>query len=218
MAEGEARVRPFAADDLDDLYRICLLTGDGGADASALYRDPRLLGHVYAAPYGVLEPEHAFVLEDAKGVCGYTVGALDTVRFDARVRERWLPALQERYPDPPEPSDGWTRDQRMAHLLHDPDRAFPLSLPPALDGYPSHLHIDLLPRAQGRGWGRRLLETLLARLAADGSPGVHLGVGTANVRAVGFYERLGFAGLFQEHGGRALVMARRLTPPPKAAG
>ncbi len=213
VADDRVRVRPFEARDLDALYRICLLTGDGGADASALYDDPRLLGHVYAGPYGALEPEHAFVLEDDDEVCGYTVGALDTPAFCTRVRERWLPALQRRYPDPPDPPEAWSRDERMMHLLHHPDRAFPLTLPDALEPFPSHLHIDLLPRAQGRGWGRRLMAALLERMAADGSPGVHLGVGTSNARALGFYRHLGFARLFDEAGGRAVVMARGLERP-----
>ena len=52
-----------------------------------------------------------------------------------------------------------------------------------LGEYPSHLHIDLLPRAQGRGNGRALMETFLAALTERGSPGVHLGTSPQNVRA-----------------------------------
>jgi hypothetical protein len=55
-------IRPYHPSDLPALYRICLLTGDSGADASQLYRDPELLGHFYAAPYAVLEPDLCFVL------------------------------------------------------------------------------------------------------------------------------------------------------------
>ena len=58
--------------------------------------------------------------------------------------------------------------------------------------YPSHLHIDLLPDAQGQGAGRRLIETLTTSLAAHGSPGVHLGVAVRNQNARAFYERVGF--------------------------
>ena len=52
-----AEIRAVRPSDLDDLYRICLATGAGGGDASALYRDPKLLGHVYAAPYAVFSPQ-----------------------------------------------------------------------------------------------------------------------------------------------------------------
>ena len=47
---------------------------------------------------------------------------------------------------------------------------------PVVARYPSHLHIDLLPRAQGQGHGRLLIESLLDLLRAEGSGGVHLGV------------------------------------------
>src|SRR5665213_4601378 len=51
-ASGCARdmtdIRPYRADDLAALYEICLKTGDSGKDATALYDDPKLIGHVYA--------------------------------------------------------------------------------------------------------------------------------------------------------------------------
>ena len=73
-----------------------------------------------------------------------------------------------------------------------------------LDRYPAHLHVDLLPVAQGGGNGRRLLETLFDALRADGAPGVHLGVARANVGAVGFYHHLGFEELDGDEGGMTL--------------
>src|SRR5439155_1740259 len=59
-------IRAFRPADLDDLYRICLATGAGGDEALALYRDPKLVGHVYAAPYAVLSPWTVFVVEDGQ--------------------------------------------------------------------------------------------------------------------------------------------------------
>ena len=38
MDRTQACIRPYRAGDLDDLYRICLLTGDAGQDATSLYR------------------------------------------------------------------------------------------------------------------------------------------------------------------------------------
>jgi ribosomal protein S18 acetylase RimI-like enzyme len=54
------------------------------------------------------------------------------------------------------------------------------------------LHIDLLPRAQGRGYGRKMLEQVMDTLRRGGSPGAHLGVSIFNTLAFGFYQRLGF--------------------------
>jgi hypothetical protein len=87
-------IRPYQTKDHNDVYTICLKTGDAGSDASNLYKDPNLLGHIYAGPYINLEPESAFMLEDEIGICGYIIGALDTQSFFNKVKLNWLPALQ----------------------------------------------------------------------------------------------------------------------------
>jgi ribosomal protein S18 acetylase RimI-like enzyme len=193
MDRSRARIRGYRPGDLDALYRICLLPGDAGQDATALYRDPRLLGHIFAAPYGVFEPSLAFVAEDAAGVGGYIVGALDTRAFAGQLERQWWPALRARYPEPPAglPAGRWTPDQQLASLIH-----HPWQIPEELAArYPSHLHINLLPRLQGRGHGSRLTRTLIAALRCQGSPGVHLHVRRANQHAAGFYRHLGFTEL-----------------------
>ena len=73
------RIRPAAERDLDALYAIALATADAGADASRLYTDPKLIGHVHMAPYVVLQPDWCFVAEDENGVAGYVVGTPDTL-------------------------------------------------------------------------------------------------------------------------------------------
>ena len=193
MDRTRARIRPYRPGDLDALYRICLLTGDEGQDASMLFRDPRLLGHFFAAPYGLFEPSLAFVAEDAEGVGGYVVGALDTRDFAGRLDSKWWPYLRIRYPDPSRslPADQWTPDQHVAHLIHHPWR-----IPGELAArYPSHLHINLLPRLQASGHGSRMTKTLIAGLRAQRSPGVHLHVPRGNHRAAGFYRHFGFTEL-----------------------
>jgi ribosomal protein S18 acetylase RimI-like enzyme len=77
--------------------------------------------------------------------------------------------------------------------------------------FPAHLHINLLPSGQGRGVGVRLVETLFDALGAIGVGGVHLGVGRRNVRAIGFYEHLGFRAIADAvDASDALVMGVRL--------
>jgi ribosomal protein S18 acetylase RimI-like enzyme len=192
-SRDQARIRPYRPGDLDALYRICLLTADNGQDATALYDDPRLPGHIYAAPYGLFEPSLAFVAEDAAGVGGYVVGALDSQAFEQRLESEWWPRLRSRYSEPPAEvlQDQWTPQQHAAHLIHHPRRT-----PGELAGrYPSHLHIDLLPRLQARGLGSRLIQALIEALGVQGSRGLHLHVGPGNRRAAGFYRHVGFAEL-----------------------
>ena len=193
MSTTDVTIRDATADDLEVLYDICLRTGRSGDDASELYRDHALLGSIYVGPYVAL-PEEAsrargFVAADGDGVGGYVLGTLDTRTFEAACERAWWPALRARHPDPgPSPR---TPDEALIAKLHRPDT----SPDEVVEQYPAHLHIDLYPRLQGRGIGRRMIERLLAWMIAAGTPGVHLGVGPTNARAIAFYERCGFARL-----------------------
>jgi len=178
-------IRPYQPADLDDLYRICLATTANGFR----YRDPKLVGQVYAAPYAVMSPRTVFVVEDANGVGGYIVGAPDTRDFEARLETEWWPALRKIYPNPSgiRRTDR-TADEFMSWWIHHPQPA-----PDEIIGpYPSHLHINLLPRLRGRGVGRRLMERWLRAVGNMGSRGAHLAVGAANTRAIRFYRACGF--------------------------
>lgn len=180
--------RRAEADDAVAVRRICLRTGDAGRDATPLHADPDLLGLVWAQPYLDLEPDHAYVAMDDDGtVLGYVVGTPDSRRLEARAEASYWPALRARYPLAPEP--GRTQaDQDAVTLVHRP----PTAAEGLLAAYPGHLHVDLLPEAQGRGAGRRLVQAALDSLAAAGCAGVHVGVDPRNEPALGFYRRLGF--------------------------
>jgi ribosomal protein S18 acetylase RimI-like enzyme len=181
-------IRNYRTDDLAALYRVCLETGAAGQDATHLYRDPKIIGHIYAGPYGVLAEESALVVEDESGVAGYIIGPVDTYAFEKKLEAEWWPKLRSLYADPSgKPLDSWSADERLQYLIHHPPRT-PRRIS---EPYPSHLHIDLLPRVQGRGIGRTLLDSWFSKVRALGSRGAHLGVGPANFRAVTFYRRYG---------------------------
>lgn len=199
------RIRPYLEKDLAALYEICLKTGDSGQDATELYHDPKLLGHLYAAPYARLEPELAFVLEDGKGVCGYVLGALDSNHFYRRMLTDWLPAILPQYQNPQGSWQDLGRDERIIRMLFDFDANADNEL---TSDYPSHLHIDLLPRAQKQGQGKKMMQTLLDALKAKGSQGVHLGLGRRNDNAFAFYQRMGFYELKRDEG--SITMGKSL--------
>src|SRR5258708_1755036 len=182
-------IRPYRSQDLDELYRICLATGAGGKDASAIYRDPNLLGHVYAAPYAAMSPRTSFVVEDGEGIAGYIVGVADTRAFALQLEAEWWPRLRTLYPETNESSDAPSdADTRMRHLIHHPPRT-PRRI---AEPFAAHLHINLLPRLQGRGAGRQLVDVWLDAVRKEGAAGAHLAVGAGNVRAVRFYRAYGF--------------------------
>src|SRR5215210_5663001 len=145
-------VRPASIHDLPGVYRVCLLAGDAGRDATSLVRDPDLLGQIYVGPYVVGEPDLALVVADDLGVGGYCLAAADEV----------------------------------------------------VDRYPAHLHIDLLERVRGAGFGRALVAKQLDQLRSRGATGVHLEVATENRNAIDFYRHLGFVELRERDD--ALVM------------
>ncbi len=179
-------IRPARPEDEPELRRICLLTGDAGQDATALFPDPDLLSDIFAVPYLRLEPSSAFVAEDAVGICGYILGTVDTDAFNRRLELDWWPALRLRHPLPT-PEDVSLPATFIRNFIHAP--AQPLG--ETLWAYPAHLHIDLLPRGQGLGLGRRLMERFFDHLRSQGVPGVHWGVDQRNAGALAFYRRLG---------------------------
>ncbi len=193
MDLASARLRRYQPADLDDLYRICLQTADSGRDGTDLFDDARLPGDVYVGPYPRFEPSLALVAEDEAGVGGYIVGAPDSLTFEQDLERDWWPALRARYPEPP-PRVARELPVLQQNALHDIHHPWPTDDELARD-YPSHLHINLLPRLQGRGIGRQLIAALISELRDQGSPGVHLLVGHANQRAAGFYRHVGFTEL-----------------------
>lgn len=194
------RIEPAGLHDLPGVYRTCLLTGDAGADASGSYRDPDLLGHVYAGPYLARGQDTQLVLNDEAGAAGYLLSADDTRAFETWAEAAWWPALRVRYPR----TDDDSPDARLIRLIHEA----PPADPELVEAYPAHLHIDLQERARGRGLGRVLVERLLDELRERGVAGVHFGVATHNDNAVGFYEHLGFEVVSRES--TAVWMGRRL--------
>jgi ribosomal protein S18 acetylase RimI-like enzyme len=177
-------IRPATVHDLPGAYRVCLETADSGGDASGSYRNPDLLGHVFVGPYIVGAPDLARVVADEHGVAGYLFGAADTLAFASWAEAAWWPPLRRQYPELAQASP----DAEAIRLIHRP----PVAPDDVIADYPSHLHIDLLGRARGRGLGRAMVDGLTADLRARGSRGVHLEVGAGNENAIAFYRHLGF--------------------------
>jgi ribosomal protein S18 acetylase RimI-like enzyme len=192
MIMSSRAIRLARSGDEPGAYAVCLETGDHGQDGAPFFQDdPDALGRIFVGPYLTFEPELSLILEDEHGICGYALGALDSRAFYARYEAEWRPALCARFPAPAGDPARWTRAQRVHYGYHHPD----YFCPEPYDAFPSHLHIDLLPRVQGMGYGRRMLGQIMDKLRERGSPGAHLGVSTINTRAQGFYKRLGFSEL-----------------------
>jgi GNAT superfamily N-acetyltransferase len=203
-------IRPYLRDHLDALYAISLATGLAGGDASSLYEDPKLMGHIYVAPYASLRPESIWVAIDDEGVGGYITGVDDSVVWEDQLEQEWWPPLRNVYRNPKDDEqDGWTPDDRRIRMIFHPERT-PYHV---TKKYPAHVHLNLLPRMQRKGVGSRLLALWLSRASDRGVEGVHVGVNRKNVHGLQFWRRQGYMEL-EPHdlNARTLWMGTRIAP------
>lgn len=183
------------------MREIACETGFMGEPADWYWRDRVSFADAWTGYYTEQEPESAFVAVEGDVVVGYLVGCVDT-------------ALA------PSPAVAITRLMLRRQLLLRPgtagffwrsirdtlrDRGVPSGELSDLR-WPSHLHINLLPAARGRGAGRGLALAWLDRLRHLGSPGCHLGTLAENTAAIRFFQSQGF----ERFGAPVLVPGMRL--------
>jgi GNAT superfamily N-acetyltransferase len=83
--------------------------------------------------------------------------------------------------------------------------------PSAFSLWPSHLHIDLLPEVQGRGFGVLMIQHLLSQLKHAGSSGVHLEMAASNLKALTFYQKkCNFKIIVEDLPNNSLFLAKEL--------
>ncbi|MBR3235765.1 MAG: GNAT family N-acetyltransferase [Atopobiaceae bacterium] len=164
-------VKPYTPEHADELRRVCIASASERARTDKTHAAFTLA--MYCDPY--LEHGVAYMLTDDAGEAhGYVLACKDWDRWSADTTayrqkiEALGPEYQARYAD---------------------EATFYNSVK---DSFPAHLHIDIEEPYTGGGNGRRLMETLLARLRSDGVRGVVFGVAASNKRAVGFYRHMGF--------------------------
>lgn len=169
-----------------------------GNDATGMFGDDRAIADVYALPYLHGPGCFAWVWDDGGGAVGYVVGTDDTRAF-----QDWFVA--EWWPSRPARAVQTEADRWLLPAAVDPERM----LTDLVDEYPAHLHIDLLPEAQGRGAGRALIDAAVDGLRGRGVPGVHLVAAKANAGAQAFYPRVGFVPVVEDHS--SVTFARKTT-------
>ncbi len=178
-------IRNYKEKDKNKIAEICLLTGYSGEDASKFFKHKELLAEFYALPYLEHEPEICFVATINDEAIGYIIGTKDSVAFGKWAEENWFPPLRKKYPLNTDYATDF--EKRIIELIHEGYKP-----KPELLDYPAHLHIDILPLAQGQGVGKRLIQTFTNKLKELNVPALHLEVGKRNTNAVSFYKKVGF--------------------------
>ena len=202
---GEVAVVPYDPAYEKDIIDICWETGLMGESLAGTRRfeDKRLFAMIFALSYVRFEPEICRVAVAGSGAerraVGYIIGTTDSRAQAKYFARRFIPRIVLRLAL----FDSWRHPESaraVAHFLRAEKDAGALGsepLPTAAPDfggpeYPAQLHIDILPGLQGKGLGRRLMEAYLAALRERGVRGVYLETSSGNVKALPFYEKLGF--------------------------
>ncbi|WP_372574939.1 GNAT family N-acetyltransferase [Ruegeria jejuensis] len=103
-------------------------------------------------------------------------------------------------------SEQWTPDEKRIAALYRP-KEVPRDI---VDRYPAHVHMNLLPECQGRGWGTRLLKEWHRMSRSAGVRAIHLGTNPGNDQAIGFWHSQGFEHIPVASDQRTYWMAREV--------
>lgn len=168
--------------DLEKVEYICRMT------AGELARRDEQVGRVVSLTYSTYyiehETENCFVLCDNENVVGYIICSADVKKFRKAFYKDYI--------------------KRIAEInKHEAVKAAFIPIPYMLLKwcYPAHLHINLLPEYQSRGYGTLMINALLSELGAKSVKAVMLLADAENKGAVKFYEKNGFKKFITAFGG-----------------
>ena len=194
MVEGaNFLIRQGELSDLPYIYEVCLKTGLGGSDASEQLEDRYMIGLYFAAPYFHYELVSCFSLIYKHKPVGYIIGVVDTSKYYNWMNEVWLPELRTKFPAEMKIRNDF--EKFLHDFVHKDCIIYDF-----LEDYPSHLHIDILPVGQKKGFGKKLMNVFIDHLKQKGSRGLHLALGEDNTNALAFYNNIGFKELKREPG------------------
>ena len=153
--------------------------------------DANKVGHYFAVPYLHYDLTSCFVLADKGLPKGYILGTTNTDQYTMWLNDKWLKQITPLYPKEAEPVDGF--DAFLNTMIHTK-----ASVDERLKGYDAHFHIDLLEPYQNAGWGKKLIHCFLEQCQKQIVNKLCLVVSRTNVKALGFYEHVGFKVIFKD--------------------
>jgi ribosomal protein S18 acetylase RimI-like enzyme len=145
----------------------------------------------------MLSPNTCFVLDDGNGrAVGYIIGTPSTTELVKKWEDVLIPVVDPKLVPRPVPGQEDPNEPEivrgMKKAIYEAECSMLQSKPHLLERYPAHLHIDILPEYQRKGWGSQLMKVFLAEVKNFGASGVHLGMVRTNDGAKRFYEKQGF--------------------------
>lgn len=185
-----AEIRKARKSDLERIEYICRMT------AGELSRTNEKVGtttaRIYSTYYARECTDTSFVLTDESDTAvGYILCEPSFKRFRKLYRKKDVKNIAELS----------KKDAFTAWF-------FPTAYGVFARKYPAHMHIDLLPEYQGKGYGTKMLNVLFDTLKQKNVRGLMLMADIDNKGAIRFYERSGFTVLCKAAHG--VVMAKTL--------
>jgi ribosomal protein S18 acetylase RimI-like enzyme len=219
MDHSKIACRPLQVSDAHDIVEICYRTGYYGEDLTETdrFNDKVLFGMIAARYYVRYEPENCFVAANRSTgrVVGYIIGSLNTLNQEKdfsrfmtwRIVLRALSITIWRHPESFRRLLHFNRYMRNRPSLHT-----------IYEGYPAHLHINVLAEYQKQKIGTILLKLFERHVKEADVGGIHLETSERNLKAIPFYEKHGYAIVAEEPPGlwpddpdvRGLVFAKNL--------
>ena len=193
-------VRQYNSDtDLQAVIHIFRQTCDDSLKVEPIWTTSSF---IWCRPYLVLSPATCFVVDDGSGkAVGYILGTPDTAKFCNDWKNRYISYIEPELNSLP-PIDARTeedasglakrRDVLTNLIRNDIYKLEYGEYSEQLRSFPGHLHIDILPSHQRRGFGRKLIDAFKAAAKVEGCPGAYLGMNAGNDGAARFYEALEF--------------------------
>ncbi len=165
-------IRPYHEKDKNNVRNICIATSVGH---DAPEKEKLFILNLYCDYYIEQEPQNCFVLADENDdAVGYILCSENLKRYTKNMcTYRSL-----------------IKSKGIAKYLYSWGEIF--AHLPAATKCKAHMHIDILPPYQHKGYGTKLLDALKENLSAKGINSVMLVVNSSNKKAVNFYKKNGF--------------------------
>ncbi|KAJ8108407.1 hypothetical protein OPT61_g8195 [Boeremia exigua] len=189
-------VRPYdPARDFENGLHVFFVTIEPTLD----WEPTRTIGsYLWYRVYTELASPTCFVLDDGNGrAVGYCIGTANTLEFAERWRKEFAPTVNlEQVPAPGvqtgNPLMEKEESRSFRHAVHNAGCSALQAWPKELERYPAHMHIDILPEFQRKGWGSILINRLFDAVKREGATGIHLDMVRWNTKGENFYMKMGF--------------------------
>lgn len=192
-------IREYLQEDRDSIIDICCKTGYMGEPVEEYFDDSYLFGLLFCLYYVDYEPENCFVAVDGtkNQVIGYILSSFNSELQEMNFREKMIKKIYRRvflYTI-------WRYHksfrairymQKVFEKIPENENKDDIKIQ-----YPAHLHIDILSEYQRQGIGSKLILKLENHLKKNQIKGVHLGTSSKNVKAIPFYNKMGYSLIYE---------------------